>query len=197
MKKKIFTLLLLSIAFMGLKAQVQPYVGEIRMFAGSFAPVGWAFCDGQTLLIADNDVLFTIIGTTYGGDGQTTFALPDLRGRAPIHQGNGYVIGQQGGAEHVTLTTSQMPAHTHNANLSLPVYAGAGNADTPVGNVPAVNVARGKEFNSTSNGSMGTVDYSANPATSVTGGSQPHDNMKPYVAIRYIISLYGVYPTSN
>jgi len=196
MKKNIFTLLLLSIAFMGLKAQ-QPYVGEIRMFAGNFAPNGWAFCDGQTLLITDNDVLFSIIGTTYGGDGQMTFALPDLRGRAPIHQGNGHVMGQQGGTEQETLTVSQIPSHTHIATLSLPVYSGGGNADTPIGNVPAVNVARANEFNTTSNGSMGTVDYTASSATSITGGSQSHDNMKPYVVIHYIISLYGVYPTQN
>ena len=196
MKKKIFTLLLLSIAFMGLKAQ-QPYVGEIRMFAGNFAPNGWAFCDGQTLQIADNEVLFTIIGTTYGGDGQMTFALPDLRGRAPIHQSNGHGLGQQGGTEQETLTVSQIPAHTHVATLSLPVYNGVGNADTPIGNVPAVNVSRANEFNTTSNGSMGTVDYTANSATTPVGSSQGHDNMKPYVVINYIIAVQGLYPSSN
>lgn len=194
MKKKIFTLLLLSIVYMGLKAQT-PYIGEIRMFAGNFAPSGWAFCDGQLLSISENDVLFNLIGTTYGGDGQSTFALPDLRGRAPIHQGNGYAMGQQGGAEQVTLTTSQIPSHTHAVILSLPVYAGAGNADTPIGNVPAVNVAHANEFNTASNNSMGTVDYAASSATTIAGGSLPHDNMKPYVAIHYIIALFGVFPS--
>lgn len=194
MKKKIFILLLLFVAFMGLKAQ-QPYVGEIRMFAGNFAPQGWAFCDGQLLSISENAGLFTLIGTTYGGDGQQTFALPDLRGRAPIHQDNRYVIGQQGGTEQETLTAAQIPSHTHTALFSLPVYAGVGNADTPIGNVPAVNAARANEFNITPDGTMGAVNYSADPNTSVIGGSQPHNNMKPYLAIHYIISLYGVYPS--
>src|SRR5215207_9349011 len=91
----------------------QPYVGEIRMFGGTFAPSGWMFCDGQTLPISENDVLFQLIGTTYGGDGQSTFALPDLRGRIPIHQGNGFILAEQGGAEEITLTVNQIPAHTH------------------------------------------------------------------------------------
>jgi microcystin-dependent protein len=197
MKKKIFTSLLLFVAFMGLKAQVTPYIGEIRMFAGNYAPDGWAICNGQLLSISANSALFSVIGTNYGGNGTTTFALPDLRGRAPIHQGNGHTLGQQGGTEQVTLTSTQIPSHTHTAILALPVYAGVGNADTPIGNVPAVNVARANEFNTTSNGSMGTVDYTASSATTPVGSSQPHDNMKPYMVINYIIAVQGLYPSSN
>jgi len=196
MKKKIFTLLVLFLSFMGLKAQ-QPYIGEIRMFAGNYAPNGWAICDGSLISIADNDVLFALIGTTYGGDGQTTFALPDLRGRAPIHQGNGYVIGQMGGTETVTLTANQIQSHTHAGSLMLGVSNQGGNVDTPVGNVTAVNPARGKEFSTVSNGTMALVGFSANAATSAVGGNQPHENMKPFVAVNYIISLYGIFPTQN
>jgi len=194
MKKKIFTLLVLFLSFMSLKAQ-QPYVGEIRMFAGNYAPYGWAICDGSLLSIAENDVLFALIGTTYGGDGQTTFALPDLRGRAPIHQGNGYVIGQLGGTETVTLTANQIPTHSHTGSLMLGISKQGGNVDTPVGNVTAVNPARGNEFSTVSNGTMATVSFSAGAATSITGGNQPHENMKPFVAINYIIALYGIFPS--
>lgn len=196
MKKKILTILLLAIGLMGLKAQ-QPYVGEIRMFAGNFAPSGWVMCDGQLLLISENETLFQLIGTTYGGDGQTTFAVPDFRGRAPIHQGNGYVIGQMGGTETVTLTNNQIPSHSHTATVTLPVSGNAANADTPANNVAAVNAARGNEFNSTTNVNMGKMTYTASPNSSVTGGSQPHENMKPFVAINYIISLYGIFPSPN
>lgn len=196
MKKKIFTLLFLSLCFMGIKAQ-QPYVGEIRMFAGNFAPAGWAICDGSLLSIADNEVLFVLIGTTYGGDGQTNFALPDLRGRAPIHQGSGYVIGQMAGTETVALTSNQIPAHSHVGTLTLGVSKQGGNADTPIGNVAAVNPTRGNEFNTVSNGTMATASFSAGTTTSIAGGSQPHENMKPFVVINYIISLYGIFPTQN
>lgn len=161
-----------------------PFIGEVRLFAGNFAPVGWAFCDGSLLGIAENDALFTLIGTTYGGDGQATFALPDLRGRIPVHQGAQNVVGQQGGVESVTLTQNQIPAHTH------PVAA-SGNAATdpnPGGNVWAA---------------WGDNQYSAAApdttmdATAVApaGGSQPHENMPPYLAISYIISLFGIYPS--
>ncbi len=196
MKKNIITLLLLVVGLIGLKAQ-QPYVGEIRMFAGNFAPSGWAICDGSLLSIAENETLFQLIGTTYGGDGENTFAVPDLRGRAPIHQGNGYFIGEMGGTENVTLTTNQIPAHSHTVRVTLPVSGEVSNADTPIGNVVGVNAARGNEFNSTSNVSMGKMSYSASPNSSVVGGSQPHENMKPFVAINYIISLYGIFPSPN
>lgn len=180
---------------MGVKAQ--PFVGEIRMFAGNFAPAGWMFCDGQKIPISEYDTLFQLIGTTYGGDGQQTFGLPDLRGRAPIHQGNGYVLGQMGGVENVTLTSNQIPSHSHAVKVNKGVTQGGNNADTPAGNVVGVNGARGNEFSTTANGVMGSLNYSASPNTTVVGGSQPHDNMKPYLGIRYIISLYGIFPSSN
>jgi len=192
MKKNIITLLFLAMCFSGLKAQ-DPYVGEIRMFAGNFEPAGWMFCDGRLLSIADYQVLFVLLGTTYGGDGQTTFALPDLRGRAPIHQGTGYVMGQMGGTETVTLTTNQIPAHTHTGVMTLGVNHQGGNADTPIGNVAAVNPGRSNEYSSTSNAAMGTVSLTA--TTSAVGGSQPHGNMKPYVVLNYIIAWIGIYPS--
>jgi microcystin-dependent protein len=167
-----------------------PYVGEIRMAGFNFAPQGWAFCDGSLLSIAENDVLFALIGTTYGGDGQTTFALPDLRGRIPIHQGNdsqgnSYIIGQLGGVEQVKLTAAQLPAHTH----SLSASSGSASATDPTGNVPAsasVNLY-GTNF-------APTLDPSA-----VNGGGsgQSHDNLMPYQCVSFIISLFGIFPSQN
>lgn len=168
-----------------------PYLGEIRMFAGNFAPVGWAFCDGSLIPISENDFLFNLIGTTYGGDGQNTFALPDLRGRLPMHMGTGAgltsrVIGESGGVETVTLTTSQIPVHSHaplavsgNGNQSTPqngVWAGAANS---IYNSNAPNLA----MNATLGGSV--------------GGSQPHDNLMPYLAVSFIISLFGTFPSAT
>ncbi len=167
-----------------------PYVGEIRMFAGNFAPAGWAFCDGSLLAISENEVLFNLIGTTYGGDGQQTFALPDLRGRVPIHMGSGgggtYFIGQNGGEEQVWLSTGQLPAHSHVPQA----YSGSGSQANPAGNVWAQST---------------NLPYSSNAPTAAMdpnaicpdGGSQPHDNMIPYVGINFIISLFGVFPTQN
>lgn len=169
----------------------QPYVGEIRMFGGNFAPSGWAFCNGAILPISEYDTLFNLIGTTYGGDGQQTFALPDLRGRAPVHQGtNGatYVIGQTGGAEMVTLTTNQIPAHSHVAQ------AATGAAGNPA-NSPANNVWSGwtgGQFSS----QAPSVSLNA-AAVGPAGGSQPHDNMVPFLTINFIISLFGIYPSQN
>ncbi len=163
----------------------QPYVGEIRMFAGNFAPAGWMFCAGQLLPISENETLFQLIGTTYGGDGQSTFALPDLRGRIPLHFGNGFVLAETGGAEQVTVTSSQMPSHSH----PLPASAGLATDTTPAGKVPA---------------QTSTFDfYQSNPpsapmaATSIgaVGGSQPHENMQPYLCISFIISLFGIFPS--
>ncbi len=163
----------------------QPYVGEVRMFAGNFAPAGWMFCEGQLLPISENETLFNLIGTTYGGDGQSTFALPDLRGRLPIHQGNGFILAETGGAEEITLTTSQIPAHSH------PVIASTG---AGVSNVLVTNIL----------GSSPSVDiyYNALPdsvmnAASITpvGGSQPHTNFQPYLCVDFIISLFGLYPS--
>ena len=166
----------------------QPYVGEIRMFAGNFAPAEWMFCEGQLVPISENETLFNLIGTTYGGDGQNTFGLPDLRGRAPIHQGNlagggSYQIGQVLGSESVTLTASQLPAHTH----GLGANSGPGNGAGPSGAVWARSSA--------------TQNYAAAGATPMnaaavasSGGNQPHENMQPFLAINFIISLFGIFP---
>jgi microcystin-dependent protein len=170
----------------------QPYVGEIRMFAGNFAPAGWALCAGQLMPIAENDTLFNLIGTTYGGDGQETFGLPDLQGRVPIHMGQGpgvsqsYQIGETGGAEQVTLTTNQIPNHSHVPLAS----SAAGTSDSPAGAVWAASSA--KQFVVASpNATMAPAD--SGPA----GGSQPHANMMPYQTINFIISLFGVYPPTS
>ena len=166
----------------------QPYVGEIRMFGGNFAPQGWMFCSGQTLAIAENDVLFNLIGTTYGGDGQTTFNLPDLQGRFPLHIGNGIVLGQNGGTENETLTTNQIPGHQHTPNAS-----NTGGSDSPTNNVWA-NSSTGKPYVAVAGG----VPAALNAATvQSSGGSQSHDNMHPFLCIAYIISLYGIYPQMN
>jgi microcystin-dependent protein len=169
-----------------------PYVGEIRIFPGNFAPNGWAICDGSLLAISENETLFTLIGTTYGGDGVSTFALPDLRGRAPIHQGtnpsNGatYFIGQAGGAETVTLTPGQMPAHSHVPQAAI------GATGNPA-NSPANNVWSGwtgGQFTA----QAPAVNLNA-AAIGANGGSQPHENMVPFLVINFIISLYGIYPS--
>ena len=163
----------------------QPYVGEIRLFAGNFAPAGWMFCAGQLLPISENETLFNLIGTTYGGNGQSTFALPDLRGRVPIHFGNGFTLAQNGGAEQVTLTVQQLPAHSH------PMLASADPASSPN---PAAHVLAE---------TASTTPYFAGPPTvplasqsvTPTGGSQPHDNLQPFLCLNYIISLFGIFPS--
>lgn len=171
----------------------QPFVGEIKMFGGNFAISGWAFCNGAIMSIAQNEVLYTLIGTTYGGDGVQTFNLPDLRSRIPVGQGQGpglsnYGIGQQGGVENVTLTITQMPGHTHPAQCN----TGSGTGTTPGGNYWAANANAGAaQFAATPNASM-------NPNTvSSIGGNQPHPNLMPYLAINYIISLFGIFPSQN
>jgi len=165
----------------------QPYIGEIRMFGGNFAPVGWMFCEGQTLPIAEYDTLFTLLGVTYGGDGTTTFNLPDLRGRLPTHQGNGMVLAQNGGAETVTLTVQQIPAHSH------PLLASSNPAS---GTVPTGQVlASGQAATITPYGSDAPSTTLATQALDPTGGSQPHDNRQPYLCVNFIISLFGVYPS--
>ena len=167
----------------------QPYVGEIRLFAGNFAPAGWMTCDGQLLPISENETLFNLIGTTFGGDGQETFALPNLTGKAPVHMGsNGtstYTLGETGGVTTVTLTTNQIPLHTH-APLA---HSGAGDASSPSGNVFAAS--------SLNQYVAGAANASAGSATYTSGGSQPHDNMQPYLAVTYIISLFGVFPSQT
>ena len=168
-----------------------PFLGEIRMFGGNFAPVGFAFCDGQTLAIAQNDALFALIGTTYGGDGQTTFNLPDLRGRIPVHAGQGpglsnYVLGQSGGSETVTLTAPQLPAHAH-APLA---QSAAGNQPAPAGGVWAASAQNQFSSNAPNVGM-------SNSAIGSAGGSQPHDNMMPYQVVSFIIALEGIFPSRN
>jgi microcystin-dependent protein len=159
------------------------------MFAGNFAPSGWAFCNGQLLSIADNTTLFQLIGTTYGGDGQTTFALPDLRSRVPIHQGTGlssYVIGQAGGQENVTLTVQQVPGHSHPPQCD----SSASNSPNPTGRFWGVGTSSAY--------ASGGATAAMNPSTvGAAGGSQPHDNVVPYLAINFIISLFGIFPSQT
>ena len=168
-----------------------PYIGEIRMFGGNFAPQGWMFCDGSLLSIAENDAFFNLIGTTYGGDGQTTFALPDLRGRLPIHQGSNtsgtYILSQRAGTETVTLSQNQLPNHTH----ALTGSTAAASSRSPVGSVPAAT---------------SRPIYGGTPATLMAPNAlastgfnqpQPHDNRQPFLCVNFIISLFGVYPSQN
>lgn len=165
----------------------QPFIGEIRMFAGNFAPAGWMFCEGQLLSITEYDTLFNLIGTTFGGDGQNTFALPDLRGRVPFHMGNEFFIGQQGGAESVTLTQSQIPSHQHEALVS----SRYGSTNSPDGAVLArSSLSQFAEVGSTHSNGMGNSS-----SLGSVGGYQPHNNMQPYLAVNYIISIYGIYPS--
>jgi len=163
----------------------QPYVGEIRMFGGNFAPAGWMFCEGQLLPISENETLFNLIGTTYGGDGQETFALPDLRGRIPIHQGNGFVLAETGGAEEITLTVSQIPAHSH----PLVVSGARGSQISPAGNLPAGSYNVVPYINGSPTGNFNAASI-AN-----VGGSQPHTNFQPYLCVDFIISMYGIFPS--
>jgi microcystin-dependent protein len=163
----------------------QPYVGEIRMFAGNFPPNGWMFCEGQLLPISENEVLFQLIGTTYGGDGESTFALPDLRGRIPVHVGNTIVQGETGGAEEITLTVQQIPTHGH-----------ALIADSEVANDP------NPQDNLLAESSAVSLYQSGGPATAMAaqsvgpvGGSQPHANFQPYLCVDFIISLFGIFPS--
>lgn len=165
----------------------QPYVGEIRMFAGNFNPAGWMFCEGQLLPISEFETLFQLIGTTYGGDGQETFALPDLRGRIPIHFGDGYSLAESFGTETVTLTTAQIPAHSH----PLLVSSNNGGVTNPSGNVLARNAATDGYTDDTSGGIVALNSGSVG----TTGGSQPHDNMAPYLCVSFILSLYGIFPS--
>ena len=162
----------------------QPYVGEIRMFAGNFAPAGWMFCEGQLLPISENETLFQLIGTTYGGDGQSTFALPDLRGRIPIHQGNGFILAETGGAEEITLTVNQISAHSHAmlATNDIPTQSNPGNNLT--GQAAAKFYRAGNPSVFLNPGSVGAV-----------GGSQPHTNFQPYLCVSFIISLFGIFPS--
>jgi len=167
----------------------EPFVGEIRMFAGNFAPRGWAFCDGQLLAVSQNDALFSLFGTIYGGDGRTTFGLPDLRGRIPIHAGSGpglspRRLGSKSGAEAVTLTVNQMPSHGHPFQGT----SGAASSRDPVGNSPAEALA------DTYAEDLSAFFLNESSVTNV-GGSRSHTNMMPYLCINFIVSLFGIYPS--
>jgi microcystin-dependent protein len=166
----------------------QPYIGEIRIFAGNFPPNGWLFCDGQTLSISDNDALFALIGTTYGGDGESTFNLPDLRGRIPIHQAANYTLGQPGGTEVVTLTVNQMAAHPHN----LMAAQSPGNQNAPSGSLLAESPGGVKPY---IEGPAQTP--MSNAAVVPVGGSQPHENCQPFLCVNFIISLFGIFPQQS
>jgi microcystin-dependent protein len=163
----------------------QPYVGEIRIFAGNFAPAGWMFCEGQLLPISENETLFQLIGTTYGGDGESTFALPDLRGRLPIHQGNGFVLAEAGGAEEITLTVQQIPAHGH------PLLAASAIANDPN---PQNNVLAESSAVSLYQAGSPTTAMATSSVGSV-GGSQSHTNFQPYLCVDFVISLFGIFPS--
>jgi microcystin-dependent protein len=167
----------------------QPYVGEIRIFAGNFAPAGWMFCEGQLLPISENETLFNLIGTTYGGDGQSTFALPDLRGRIPLHFGNGFTLAETGGVETVTLTVSQMAAHGH----PLLATSSFSSTSSPQGNVAAaLNVVNVDPY-----GSDQPFSPVSPASVGPTGGSQPHNNFQPYLCLDFIISLFGIFPSQT
>ena len=173
----------------------QPFVGEIIMFGGNFAPAGWAMCAGQLLPISENETLFNLIGTTYGGDGQSTFGVPDLQGRVPVHQGTGsdginYQMGEEGGVESVTLSTQQIPNHTHVSQT-----ASSGQQANPPNSILA-------DAQTTQNGTRiysnqaPTVAMNANTIT-IQGGSQPHDNIQQTLCVTYVISLFGIFPSQN
>jgi len=184
----------------------QPYLGMIILVPYNFAPRGWAFCNGQILPINQNTALFSLLGTTYGGNGQTTFALPNLQGRVPIGQGQGHVIGEVGGVETVTLTVNQMPTHTHvitpgGLAATSKVKNAAGNRQTPVGNVPAIEAAgvTATYSDQVPDASMGAgaIAISGNPTAATAGLSQPFDNLQPYLTMSYCIALQGIFPSRN
>jgi microcystin-dependent protein len=171
------------------------------MVGFNFAPVGWFQCSGQLLSIAEYDTLFALIGTIYGGDGQTTFALPDLRGRMPISKGQGpglssYVIGQAAGTETVTLISTQIPSHTHalTQTVSHPCQSGAGNSNVPTGRFFAAD-ATGENYASTSNAAMGAIAFST--TVGAAGGNQPHNNLSPSLCVNFIIAAFGIFPSRN
>jgi microcystin-dependent protein len=170
----------------------QPYIGEIRMFAGNFAPNGWMFCDGQALPISENDALFTLIGTTYGGDGQETFNLPNLQSRIPLHMGTGpdgttYQLAEMAGTEQETLTVQQIPNHTHPLTASVDLAQ----EPSPAGNVLAQSTVADMFIQDSPDGAL------AASTVGPTGGSQPHENTQPFLCINYIISLFGIFPTQT
>lgn len=164
----------------------QPYIGEIRVFAGNFAPAGWALCQGQLLAISENEALFALIGTTYGGDGQTTFALPQLSSRIPVHQSATYPLGTVAGVEEVTLTTANLPVHSHPVSATTQAASSASPASA------SWAATSGPSYST--DAAAPTVSMSP-AALAAAGGSQPHDNMPPFLAVNFIISLFGVFPS--
>ncbi len=166
-----------------------PFLGELKLAGFNFPPRGWAFCNGQLLPIAQNTALFSLLGTTYGGNGQTTFALPDLRGRVPVHIGSSVTLGEQGGVENVTLTTSQLPSHSH----TLAGSSDLANASAPGGALPAAKPRGG--INRYSPPGSNTV--MAPGSVAATGGGQPHNNMQPYLVLSWLIALEGIFPSRN
>lgn len=197
---------------------MEGYIAEIRMFAGNFAPMSWAFCDGSLLPIPQYEALYALIGNIYGGNGQTNFALPDLRGRVPVGTGNGaglppMDLGEINGTETVTLTSSQMPAHTHQAQLTLPKYSGTVTpqaktglgsfVNNPAGNYPAPS-GGSNIYSSSVNAAMGSSpvtiisnDGNGSVTIGVNGSSLPHNNMQPYLGMNYIICLEGIFPSRS
>ena len=171
----------------------QPYIGEIRCFGFNFAPVDWAFCNGQLTPISQNTVLFNLIGTTYGGDGVNTFALPNLQSRVPVHQGsfagNNYIMGQLGGVENVTLTTQEIPAHSH----AIVATSNAATLKRPMTNTFYAASSLGNNFYESGT----TLTALASNTVSSAGGGQPHSNIQPYLTLNWCISLFGVYPTQS
>jgi microcystin-dependent protein len=171
----------------------QPYIGEIRMFGGNFAPAGWMFCDGTQLAISQNDTLFQLIGTTYGGDGQSTFNLPDLRGRVPVHQGTNpgtatnFTLGEQAGVESVTLTTQQIPQHSHTFQATTAI----GTQANPGGNLLANSQGPQPYIQENPDDSLNAQ------ALTLVGGNQPHENLQPFLGINFIISLFGIFPSQT
>lgn len=183
---------------------MDPYLGQIMMFAGTFAPQGWAFCNGQLLAVQQNAALFSILGTTYGGNGTSTFALPNLQGRVPVHAGNlaggqSYTLGQLAGTENVTLLSTQMPQHTHVATGGNQASANPADQTSPVGNVPAVTNTGGgrgaQQYPAYTAAAGATGNLGGNgPTLGAAGGNQPHSNLQPFAVINFIIALTGVYP---
>ncbi|MDQ6477210.1 tail fiber protein [Dyadobacter sp. LHD-138] len=194
---------------------MEAYMGTVMAWAPNFAPRGWAFCQGQTLSITQNSALFSLLGTTYGGDGQTTFRLPDLRGRTPLGAGNGpglspYELGQSSGAESVTITLNEMPAHNHAAQTgNAPIQVSASNADTSTPanglSIAVPGTVSGRDFSPTLGFNSAAPNVTLNQATSgpaavnvgVSGGSHPHNNMQPYLALNFIICMQGIFPPRN